>query len=515
MMRRVLAIASFVLVLPVVVAAVLALVVVPEAVGISMRYPEALALALVRFLFPLSGAVASFCNGLHLYRGSVRGSFFRRLLHVSNVTFAALFCFAIWLLSTVTVGYGFEGVSFTGTVIVVAILATPLLIVAIYMVLLFWRGAVDDPAHSAPMPDRESGTPADEKRKEELEQELRARLEPGETLLWSGQPWEGLILRAYEPLLIPFTLAFTGVLYAILAQTLTALFLHSPSELLAVLASLVLVPGFLFGAFYLFAGRFLFDGALRKRTLYAVTNRRLLILSGLFRRWMRERSLEKPTWIRAWRHLSGRMTLVFGPMPAFQFLFLSGISPRRFGPFVFEHVEKGDEVLSLLSEMKGNVDATGKGRDAADLVLKIVGVLSFALAAAVGLGLAMEMPALLSADDRLTEGRGIPGIFLLLLSVYAVSCLAAAFGNGVLSWRRRTEGAALPAVFHLTNGLFLGLSIVALLATWQLWDCCTVGVSANPAFFVATVLPVFIVFSGYFMILVRHRWSWKGGILEW
>ncbi|MBO6635859.1 MAG: hypothetical protein JJ937_15145, partial [Parvibaculum sp.] len=120
-------------------AALFALVAFPEAVGISMRYPEALMLWGARFLFPFAGAVASFCNGLHLYRGSVRGSFFRRLLHVSNVTFAALFCFAIWLLSTVTVGYGFEGVSFTGTVIVVAILATPLLIVAIYMVLLFWR----------------------------------------------------------------------------------------------------------------------------------------------------------------------------------------------------------------------------------------------------------------------------------------------------------------------------------------------------------------------------------------
>ncbi|MBO6635860.1 MAG: hypothetical protein JJ937_15150, partial [Parvibaculum sp.] len=100
----------------------------------------------------------------------------------------------------------------------------------------------DDPPHSAPMPDRESGTPADEKRKEELEQELRARLEPGETLLWSGQPWEGLILRAYEPLLIPFMFVFTGVLYAVASPILTGLFLSPVPELLAVLASLVLVP---------------------------------------------------------------------------------------------------------------------------------------------------------------------------------------------------------------------------------------------------------------------------------
>ena|SRR3989338_5734029 len=152
MVRRILAIASFVLVLPELAAAIFALVTFLEAVGISMRYPEFLAFSFVRFLFPLSGAVASFCNGLHLYRGSVPGSLLRRLLHVSNVTFVVLFCFVVWFLYVMTVGYSFEDASFRGMAIGVAVLATPVLIVAIYMVLLFWRGAVDDPSSAPPTP---------------------------------------------------------------------------------------------------------------------------------------------------------------------------------------------------------------------------------------------------------------------------------------------------------------------------------------------------------------------------
>jgi len=149
MLRRMLAIASFVLVLPVSAAAVFALVTFPEAVGISMRYPEALALSFARLLFPLSGVVASLCNGLHLYRGSVPGSLFRRLLHVSNAIFAVLVSLVAWLIYVITdgnytVGYGVASGSFMAVAATLAILATPVLIVAIYLVLLFWRGAVAD-----------------------------------------------------------------------------------------------------------------------------------------------------------------------------------------------------------------------------------------------------------------------------------------------------------------------------------------------------------------------------------
>ena len=152
MLRRILTIASFVLVLPVSAAAFFALVTFPEAVGISMRYPEALALSLARFLFPFSGAVASLCNGLHLYRGSAPGSLFLRLLHVSNVIFAVLLSLVAWFLYAMTVGYGFESASFMGMATVFAILTTPFLIVAIYMVLLFWRGAVAYPSSAPPTP---------------------------------------------------------------------------------------------------------------------------------------------------------------------------------------------------------------------------------------------------------------------------------------------------------------------------------------------------------------------------
>lgn len=354
----------------------------------------------------------------------------------------------------------------------------------------------------------------DGKREEELERELRAHLEPGETLLWSGRPWTGLILRAHEPFLIPFTLACAGMLYSIAAEILKDLVEAETSTPMVVLGALIFLPVFAAGAFYLFAGRFLFDSAFRRRTLYAVTDRRVLILSGLFWSWVRGRSLKRPTWIRAWRHFSGRMTIVFGPAPLIPLLILSSFAPRRFGPFVFEHIENGDEVLSFLAEMKGDVDLSGGGRRTADHVLRIMGVLSFALAAIMMLGIAMEIPVLVAVYGNTAESAGtVTGI--TLLAAYAVAGAAAAFCNGLLCWRSREEGAALPVLFHLTNGLFLAVNVMGLFSVWALWRCCTTGASIDPEFYIAVFLPLFIVVSGYFMLLVRHRWRWKGGILEW
>lgn len=157
MVRRILAIASFVLVLPVSAAAVFTLVAFPEAVGITMRYPEALMLWGARLLFPFTGAVASLCNGFHLLRGSAPDGWFRRLLHISNVTFAVLLSLVVWLVYVITdsnypVGYQIGNGLFTGMAITLAILATPFLIVAIYMVLLLWRGAVTQPSSASPTP---------------------------------------------------------------------------------------------------------------------------------------------------------------------------------------------------------------------------------------------------------------------------------------------------------------------------------------------------------------------------
>ncbi len=357
---------------------------------------------------------------------------------------------------------------------------------------------------------------ADEKRKERLDRELHTHLEPGETLLWSGQPQAGLVLRVHELFMVPITLLWCSVLLPVGVLSADALLRHPERIAFGALPLMLVVMPVAFGfGFYALIGRFLLDDRLQKKTIYAVTDRRLLIMSGLWWRWVRERPFDRISWIRAWRHWSGRTTIIFGPYPFIHSPRVAGFRSPRFGWFVFERIEEGAAVLSLLAEKRGDIDVEGEGRKTADHLLKIMGALSLVLAAAMGLGLAMEVPVLFAAYGGTVESRGaLTGI--TLLTAYAATGAAAALCNGILCWQKRKEGVPLPVVFHVTNGLFLAVHLAGLIAAWEVWRCCTVGLSVDPAFFTVVIfIPIAVIFSGYFMLLARHRWRWKGGILEW
>lgn len=91
-------------------------------------------------------------------------------------------------------------------------------------------------------------------------------LEPDETVLWTGRPPQGLLLRRVDALLIPFTFLWLAVGVWVVAPDFT----FSVEDTV-----LILVGG------YLAVGRFVADAHFRSRTYYAVTNQRILILGGL------------------------------------------------------------------------------------------------------------------------------------------------------------------------------------------------------------------------------------------
>lgn len=104
---------------------------------------------------------------------------------------------------------------------------------------------------------------------------LRDCLAPGETLIWWGRPKQGLMLQEEDLWLTPvalvwlaFTLYWTrGVLASPLAPRGFAVF--------GVL--------FVLSALYVLVLRFFVDAALRSRTFYGLSDRRVLVRSDLFR----------------------------------------------------------------------------------------------------------------------------------------------------------------------------------------------------------------------------------------
>jgi hypothetical protein len=141
---------------------------------------------------------------------------------------------------------------------------------------------------------------------------FRDELNPGERLIWTGRPQQGLILRASDWFFIPFSLLWGGF----------AIFW----EYLVITSG---APGFiwLFGipfilvALYLLFGRFFVDQARRAKTYYAITNERVIILSGLMNQEVKTLIIKNLPEINTTRTGSGSGTITFGPTHPFAWLY--------------------------------------------------------------------------------------------------------------------------------------------------------------------------------------------------
>jgi hypothetical protein len=99
--------------------------------------------------------------------------------------------------------------------------------------------------------------------------DFRSRLLAGETILWTGQPAQGLVLTRRDGFLIPFSLFWGG--FAIFWERMALSTPKSPTFM-----ALWGVPFVLVGLYLIF-GRFLVDAWVRGSISYALTNQRFLI----------------------------------------------------------------------------------------------------------------------------------------------------------------------------------------------------------------------------------------------
>jgi hypothetical protein len=106
-----------------------------------------------------------------------------------------------------------------------------------------------------------------------IEQELA----PGERVLWTGQPRQGVRFRAADIFLIPFSIAWLG--FAIFWTTMaTRITRPAGVPALNVIFPLFGIPFILMGI-YLTVGRFWLDARRRARTFYAITTYRIFALN--------------------------------------------------------------------------------------------------------------------------------------------------------------------------------------------------------------------------------------------
>ena len=162
---------------------------------------------------------------------------------------------------------------------------------------------------------------------------IEIELEPGEKLLWRGRPQSGIFMKPHDLYQIPFTLLWCGFAFfwewSVVARGAPLLF------------KLWGIP-FVIAGIYLVVGRFWVDAWMREETRYALTDRRIIIASGLFTRKVQSLPLGALSEISVTLTRNGVGTVLFGPYPPFVPL-ATGISwpgtyRYRYIPPMFEFI---------------------------------------------------------------------------------------------------------------------------------------------------------------------------------
>lgn len=171
---------------------------------------------------------------------------------------------------------------------------------------------------------------------------------PNERVLWMGRPARGLLITARDGLMIPFSLAWGGFALFWEASVVTT---NAP-----VFFRLWGVPFVLIGL-YLIVGRFAFDAWLRRRMVYAVTDRRVLIRRFAPLASFKALPLAQLPQARLRDEAGPRGTIVFGPEEAFYARHggLGAWTPALEAMPQFLAIEDAKSVFNLVQRLQSRV----------------------------------------------------------------------------------------------------------------------------------------------------------------
>jgi hypothetical protein len=137
---------------------------------------------------------------------------------------------------------------------------------------------------------------------------ISRELGSGERLLWTGQPKQGIVLRRADLYMVPFSLMWGGFAffweYSVLTHDAPFFF------------SLWGIPFVVMGI-YITGGRFFLEAKQREKTFYAVTNERILIVSGLVSRRIKSLNIRTLSDVSLDQTSDGSGTITFGPANPF------------------------------------------------------------------------------------------------------------------------------------------------------------------------------------------------------
>lgn len=177
-----------------------------------------------------------------------------------------------------------------------------------------------------------------------VEDILKRELANDENLLWSSQPKQGIVFRGSDFFMIPFSIMWGG--FAIAWET-TAIIGGAPFFFWV-----FGIPFVLLGIYFIF-GRFKVDELLRKKTYYGITNKRIIIASGLFSRSIKSLDPKILTDLSLTEKAGGIGTICFGQKnPFFWFDGMPIPGMEQYTVPKFDLIENARDVYGLIQKVK-------------------------------------------------------------------------------------------------------------------------------------------------------------------
>lgn len=143
--------------------------------------------------------------------------------------------------------------------------------------------------------------------------DIQSRLLPGERILWTGAPSRGLMLTSRDAQMVPFSLFWCGFVAVWMFGAIKASLnpVHGDRMWFFPLFG---VPFVLIGL-HMLIGRFFHDAWIRRRTSYAVTNQRILILRTAPTLKFTAFAIDRLPELTLEEHANGHGTIRFQPQP--------------------------------------------------------------------------------------------------------------------------------------------------------------------------------------------------------
>lgn len=175
-----------------------------------------------------------------------------------------------------------------------------------------------------------------------IPESVRQQLDPGEQVVWSGQPRQGVIVRGSDVFLIPFSFLWCGFAVFWLISVIRA---EAP-----IFFILWGVPFVLIGIYFVI-GRFIVEARQRASTSYALTTERVLIVSGFLSKKVKSLNLKTLNDLSLTENGNGYGTVIFGaqnPMGAMFGSFAGWPGMAQFIGPRFDQIENAKVVYELV-----------------------------------------------------------------------------------------------------------------------------------------------------------------------